>query len=111
MRQEFSSAIRLAAWDRCKIDGRPHCEKCHGLLVGRGQYDHIKPDGLGGLPTLDNCMVMCSKCHSRKTHMEDRPVMAKADRQKKSHAGVRLKRPFGNTRYRKKVSGEVVERD
>ena len=89
MRHEFPAAIRLAAWDRCKVDGKPRCEICLGIIVGRAEYDHVKPDGLGGTATIDNCQVLCQKCHRIKTHTEDRPIMAKADRQKKSHAGIK----------------------
>lgn len=92
------------------IDGKPHCEQCGGLIVGRGQYDHIKPDGLGGEPTLENLQVLCSPCHRIKTHDHDRPIMTKADNQRKSAAGIKTKRPFGNTKFRKKVSGEIVTR-
>jgi 5-methylcytosine-specific restriction endonuclease McrA len=51
----------------------------------------VEPDGLGGEPTLENCQVACGACHKRKTHTEDRPIMAKADRQKKSGAGIKRK--------------------
>jgi 5-methylcytosine-specific restriction endonuclease McrA len=90
MRREFLSGVKLAAWDRCRDEhGHHRCERCLGLIVGRAQYDHITPDGLGGEPTLDNCQVLCASCHRTKTHEEDRPVMTRADNQKKSHAGVR----------------------
>jgi 5-methylcytosine-specific restriction endonuclease McrA len=64
---------------------------CGFRIIGTCEYDHIKPDGLGGEPTLENCAVLCGKCHRHKTHEEDRPIMAKADRQKKAAAGVKRK--------------------
>ena len=91
MRRGFPAKIKLQGWERCKRDGRPHCERCGLLIVGRAEYDHVKPDGLGGEPTLDNLQVICSQCHRLKTHTEDRPIMAKADRQKKAAAGIKRK--------------------
>jgi len=91
MRREFSVKVKLAAYERCQKDGKPHCEACGLRIVGLPEYDHIKPDGLGGEPTLDNCAVLCGKCHRLKTHEEDRPIMAKADRQKKKAAGIKKK--------------------
>lgn len=91
MRREFSAKVKLAAWDRCKKDGVPHCELCGLRIVGRPDYDHRVPDGLGGEPTLENCQVICTPCHRHKTHQEDRPIMAKADRQKKAAAGIKRK--------------------
>ena len=100
MRREFPSKVKLAAWDRCKINGKPHCERCGCLIVGSGRYDHKIPDGLGGEPTLENCQCLCTKCHDVKTHTEDRPIMAKADRQKKSAAGVkRSKRKIPSRKF------------
>ncbi len=94
MRREFPAAVKLAAWDRCKKDGKPHCEQCLGLLTGRPDYDHVIPDGLGGEPVLSNCQVLCAKCHKLKTHTIDRPIMTKADNQKKSTAGTTRKKPW-----------------
>jgi 5-methylcytosine-specific restriction endonuclease McrA len=91
LRREFPVKVKLAAWERSKRDGKPHCERCGLLIVGRPDYDHKVPDGLGGEPTLENCQVICWPCHRLKTHEEDRPVMAKADRQKKAAAGVKRK--------------------
>ena len=83
-RTEFSADIRRAAWTRCK--GR--CEKCTAkLFVGKFQYDHIRPDGLGGEATLENCQVLCTNCHREKTVTEDRPPMQKADNIKAKHFG------------------------
>lgn len=91
MRREFPAKVKLAAYERCQKDGKPHCEECGLRIVGVPEYDHIKPDGLGGEPTLENCAVLCGKCHRIKTHEHDRPVMQKADNQKKAAAGVKRK--------------------
>ncbi len=113
MRREFPSKVKLQAWQRCQRDGKPHCEMCGLRIVGIPEYDHIKPDGLGGEPALDNCQVLCGKCHRSKTHEQDRPVMAKADRQMKAHAGVRKKQPFPGgrgSRWKKTLDGRTVKR-
>lgn len=100
MRREFSAKVKLEAWKRCRGSGwQSHCEKCKGRITGRPEYDHIVPDGLGGEPTLENCQVLCTKCHRLKTHTEDRPAMAKADRQRKSAAGVNRKKPWPNRAF------------
>ena len=110
-RQEFPAKVKVAAYERCK--GR--CEGCTARLVpGKFRYDHRIPDALGGKPTLENCQVACRDCHSRKTHTEDRPIMAKADRQRKSQAGVHTSsRPMAggrNSPWRKRMNGRVEPR-
>lgn len=88
MRREFSSKIKVAAFRRA--DGR--CEKCSvRLSVGKFAYDHRIPDAMGGEPTLDNCEVLCTACHSAKTRTVDVPRIAKARRQAAKHIGI--KRP------------------
>lgn len=98
MRQEFSAKTKLLAYKRCLKAApsclvewieQPHCEICGKRILGLPEYDHITPDGLGGEPTLENCQVLCGACHRAKTHIEDRPIMAKADRQMKSAAGIK----------------------
>jgi 5-methylcytosine-specific restriction enzyme A len=97
MRQEFPGHVKLAAWEASRDKrGRHRCAICKGIIVGRAEYDHIKPDALGGLPTLENCQVTCKKCHKRKTHTEDRPIITKADNQRKSFAGI-------ERRYKRKI--------
>lgn len=88
---EFSAKTKLQGWERCKRDGKPFCESCGLMIVARPEYDHRVPLGLGGDSSLENLQVICSQCHRIKTHEEDRPIMAKADRQKKAAAGVKRK--------------------
>jgi 5-methylcytosine-specific restriction protein A len=89
MRTEFSKKVKLAAYMRCLVNGKPHCELCDLPILGIPEFDHITPDGLGGEATLENCQVACGKCHRRKSNVEDNPKMAKADRQFKAKAGIR----------------------
>ena len=107
-RREFSVAVKTAAKNRCEANGWL-CEDCGLPIIGRPEYDHIAPDGLGGEPTLDNCAVLCSKFHSMKTHQRDRPIMAKADRQMKKAAGIKSKgRGF---RQWRRFDGTIVHKN
>ena len=56
-RQEFSTKIKLQAWERA--NGR--CEKCCKLELFPGNiaFDHIVPCALGGEPVLSNCSCCC----------------------------------------------------
>ena len=112
MRREFSAKTKVAAYERC--GGR--CEGCGAVLhVGRFAYDHQIPDGLGGEPTLENCMVLCTGCHGAKTAGADVPRIAKMKRQKAKHLGAKQSRkplPGGrNSPLRKKLNGQVVPRE
>jgi 5-methylcytosine-specific restriction protein A len=106
-RTEFSTQVRKDAWKRC--GGRCEAPGCGiKLMVGHFQYDHVKPDGLDGEPTLENCAVLCSAHHHKKTVEVDRPLMQKADNIRAKHFGFKPKRPWSN--FRKKMSGEVIPR-
>ena len=91
MRREFPVKVKMQGYERCLINGKPHCELCDKLILGMPLYDHIKPDGLGGEPVLSNLMCLCGTCHRRKTNEEDLPLMRKADAQFKAQAGIKRK--------------------
>jgi len=70
MRREFSKQVRRDAFARAAglCEGKPYRERCCvKLTIGKFHYDHDIPDGLGGEPTLDNCVVLCIACHKDKT--------------------------------------------
>ena len=90
-RIEFTARVKMQGFERCCRDGKPYCEACGRQIIGVCEFDHRQPLGLGGASTLKNLQVLCGACHRAKTHGEDRPVMAKADRQKKSRAGIKRK--------------------
>lgn len=112
MRREFSTKVRMAAWDRC--GGR--CEECTAkLFPGKFQYDHIVPDALGGEPTLENCKVLCSNCHGAKTARRDVPMVAKSNRVKARHIGAKTRSGRGfagnrNGKFKKRMDGTVERR-
>ena len=113
MRREFPKAVKLAAFQRA--NGR--CEECSArLMVGAFHYDHRVPDALGGEPTLENCRVLCRACHAVKTAAQDVPSIAKAKRNEARHIGAkapsRTPLPFGRrSRFKRKISGEIVARE
>ena len=107
-RREFPAKVKAKAFERAG----GHCEKCTAYLtVGKFHYDHVLPDALGGEPTLSNCEVLCTNCHGAKTAKEDVPRIAKTRRTRAKHIGATKKKSaFHNTRFKKKVSGDVVPR-
>lgn len=100
-RSEFSAKVRGEA--ALRANGR--CEQCGVRLpVGGYHFDHIKPDGLGGQPTLENCAVLCLPCHKAKTFAYDNPIMQAADRQRKSIAlGIKPLRGRGFPKAERKI--------
>ncbi len=91
-RREFPTKIKVAA----ALRAGGNCEKCTArLYYGKFHYDHRIPDALGGEPTLENCTVLCTSCHSTKTTKKDVPAIAQAKRREAKHLGAKKpKRPW-----------------
>ena len=112
MRREFSGKVRVAAFARCK----GHCEFCQiKIVLGNGpEYDHSTPDAVDGPPTLENCVVLCVRCHREKTSNIDRPEIDKTKRiLEKSIKAERKGKPMPGSRksiWKKKLNGETVRR-
>lgn len=110
-RQEFSKRTKLDAFRRA--NGR--CEQCTApLFPGKFEYDHVTEDTFGGEPALDNCKVLCLACHDTKTKSRS-PIIAKSNRVRNRHIGIdrHTTRPLPcgrNSKWKKKMSGEVVAR-
>jgi 5-methylcytosine-specific restriction endonuclease McrA len=80
MSRNFSAKIE----DEAEARAQGKCEDCGGQLKpGKFNFDHIKPHGMGGASTLENCRVRCVVCHLQKTLDDDMPPMRKADKQAK----------------------------
>lgn len=115
-RAEFSTRTKLKAWERCQIDGKPHCECGCGLpiCVKGPEYDHRIPCALGGDNSLGNCVVMRKSCHDAKTREIDAKVIAKSRHVRAGHAKAKVSRsplPGGRkSKWKKKLNGEVVPR-
>ena len=103
-RSEFDKKTKEAAWDRC--GGK--CEICTAAFNGRRpDYHNLIPCALGGGNSLQNCRVICVKCHREITEMEDKPRITKAKRIQETAANLRApikrkipSRPFKITRVK-----------
>lgn len=105
MRREFPKAIKRDAFLRAA--GKCEDVNCGArLTVGKFHYDHDIPDAQGGEPTLDNCRVLCTACHSVKTRTIDVPAIAKTKRIRDRAKGI--KRPRTMTRWRR-FDGSIRE--
>lgn len=111
-RQEFSPAIRRAAFARC--GGR--CEGC-GSKLGSGNtfYDHRIPWALTRDSSLSNADVLCRTCHDLKTYLTDIPVIAKVKRLEAAHINAHPSpsrpMPCGrNSGFKKTMRGQIVAR-
>lgn len=112
MRREFPKQVKRDAFLRA--GGRCENKSCRAFLTtGKFHYDHDIPDGLGGEPILDNCMVLCFACHGEKTRKRDVPAIAKAKRVSDKHLGIRKPSRFAcsrDSRFKKTIDGRVVLR-
>lgn len=80
MSRNFSAKVEEQA--EARAAGR--CEKCGGQLKpGKYEFDHKDAHGLGGNSSLENCQVLCIRCHLEKSLEEDNPKMRAADRKAK----------------------------
>lgn len=110
-RREFSIKVRREAVKRsgmkCEAIGADYGlepgYRCMGDLGSGFDYDHIIPDSIGGDPTLENCAVVCKRCHGIKTATLDTPRAAKTKRQADKARGIRKPSTFrklpAGTRY------------
>jgi 5-methylcytosine-specific restriction endonuclease McrA len=94
-----------------------HGGRCHfcGVKIDgtreRWEISHEIPLELGGADDDENRLPAHYGCHREHTATKDIPMIAKAKRTHEKHVGARRpKRAFYNERFKKKVSGEVVER-
>jgi len=102
MRREFSAKVKALAFKRAE----GCCEGCgRKLFSGDIHYDHANPDALGGEPTLENCAVLCRSCHQAKTSKKDIPAIAKSNRVRNRHIGIK---PPSKFRGWRKMNGQVV---
>ena len=89
-RAEFSKATKIDAfWAACG-----NCAICGLKIQGRAEYHHIVPAAVGGSNELDNCSVVCKKCHRHTTSVETVPAVAKSTRILEKRLGVRKVRGF-----------------
>jgi hypothetical protein len=122
-RQEFSSITKRLAWARANgqceaylklFDGGLEVRCTAPLDVGNFHYDHIDPDWFSKDNELDNCAVICRRCHELKTK-KDRRDIAKSKRilDKRIKARKPRGRPIPGSKrsgWRKKLDGTVERR-
>jgi 5-methylcytosine-specific restriction protein A len=106
-RREFSKKVKLAAWERC--GGYCENKECGiKILTGNGpEYDHILEAFLGGEPTVENCRVLCLRCHKAKTGSRRREI-DKTRRLAEKQIKARTKRQ--GFRGWRRMNGDVVWR-
>lgn len=104
-RREFPKRVKRDAFARANgfCEGTPYGdERCPvKLTIGKYHYDHDIPDGLGGEPILDNCVVLCIACHKDKTTKRDVPLIAKTKRIQDKHNGIRQPSRLQSAGFRK----------
>ncbi len=86
-RREFPRSVKVAVVKRATRESVVYCEACCAQAK-RWQIDHVRPDGLGGDPTLGNAMLICEACFSAKNPADTRAI-AKAKRREARHIGVK----------------------
>jgi 5-methylcytosine-specific restriction endonuclease McrA len=89
------------------------CHLCGGKCEGTAwDWEHVIALGAGGKDELENMRPAHRKCHASKT-ATDRPVIAKTNRLRASHLGIRKKPSMPGSRgskWKRKMDGTVVER-
>lgn len=101
MRSEFTKATKLDAW----IRSNGHCEVCTAkLFPGHYDYHHAKECVFAGSNELSNCVVACDNCNGKITK-ERAPVIAKSNRVRNSHLGIKRS---GRTIPGRRFSGEPI---
>lgn len=96
-RREFSEKTKIAAFNRA--GGK--CEVCFTTIHSGAQYDHIIEEYLTHDNSLENCKVLCAKCHGVKTQ-KSRPEIDKTRRILKKRANVkhgRFRKPPPGMKY------------
>jgi hypothetical protein len=113
-RREFSAATRRAAWERANGQCEAYLESPTGfadvglirctapLDVGNFHYDHIDPDWFSKDNELDNCAVICRRCHELKTKKDKRNI-AKSKRIQDKR--IKARKPKGRPMPGTKRSG------
>lgn len=89
--------------DRARIFtlGRGCCHICGGRIAAgeAWEIEHVIAYALTRDDGDDNLRPAHVKCHAKKTHGEDRPRIAKAERVRAKHLG-QWPKPFGNARIK-----------
>lgn len=105
-RKAMSPTRRLRIWE----DHKGVCCLCGGKIDGvreRWIVEHMRALALGGEDADENCAPAHEACASSKTK-NDVSMITKAKRQKQKHLGIKAANGW-NTRFRKKMNGDVID--
>lgn len=86
------------------------CCLCGSVIGCRYEIEHRVALGLGGSNDPDNLGATHKLCHRLHKTPLDRKMMARADRARKRHQGLKPAGKLGKGRFKRKLSGEVVLR-
>lgn len=122
MRHEFPKPVKREALKRsnflCEgegpLYGLAEGKRCNASLTRGVEFDHRIPDGLGGEPTLENCIAICCDCHRYKTK-NDVSRIAKMKRQRDRNMGIKKRKgpPMAGSRdslFKRKMDGTIERR-
>lgn len=102
MRQEFSTKVKVAAFERAAGS----CQRCSAkLFPGNVEYHHDIPAYFDGPNTLENCVCLCRTCHRALQTPKDQKVIAKSRRVRAKHVGAKRKSGFRGWR---RFNGDLV---
>ena len=103
------SRVRLRIFERADGRCQAGCGRELRPPADQWQCDHTVALVNGGENREKNLRVACSFCHRAKT-AEDVAVKSKVARTRKAHLGIKPRSSLSNPRYRKTMSGQVVDR-
>lgn len=108
-RREFPKQVKRDALRRAA--GKCEAATCGVLFGHKFHFDHDIADGLGGEPTLENCVVLCLPCHKEKTTKHDVPLIAKVKRISDKHRGIKSAKPkIQSAGFQKRPSQRTASR-
>lgn len=87
-RREFTAKTKREALARA--GGK--CEMC-SRMEGRYEFDHIRPNRRHGTNDLDNCMVLCKRCHQLKTRADMHLITQENRRQRRRERALGADHP------------------
>lgn len=101
--------VRLRVFDRAK--GR--CQECGRKIAAGDRWtcDHEVAVINGGANAERNLRCICDWCDKAVKTPADVAVKAKVARTRKAHLGLKPRSSLSNPRYRKTMSGQVVDRE
>ena len=101
--------VRLRVWERADGRCQAGCGRELRPPADQWQCDHEVALVNGGENREKNLRVACSFCHRAKT-TDDVAEKKTVARKKRKHLGLKPRSSLSNPRYRKTMSGQVVDR-